>query len=166
MGMTIEYQNVTTLFQENISNNDTLSSYTSDLASLTSYDNWNLFSSQFVQDYKSKFNDRWPGADTQVLTAYQTAQSYPLSLKLQNEARLQNFSSFFNDIVIPFNNETCTVGLWIYQTADSGGGVPGYRDVLTYDYFPLFEPIRAASIASFAGWCILRSRLGRFLIGV
>jgi hypothetical protein len=153
MGMTIEYQNVTTLFQENVSQNDTLSNYTSDLASLTSYDNWHLFGSQFVRHYKSKFNNRWPGADSQVLTAWEAAEpdTYPPSRKVANEARLSNFTSFFNDIVIAYNSETCTEGFWIYQIADTGGGVPEYRDVLTYDYFPPFEPMRAASIASFAG---------------
>ena len=52
--------------------------------------------------------------------------------------------------VIPFNNETCSEGLWIYHISDTGGGVPEYRD-RTLDYFPDFPgAMRGASIAPFA----------------
>lgn len=30
--------------------------------------------------------------------------------------------------VIPGNEETCSDGLWVYQIADTGGGIPEYRD--------------------------------------
>jgi len=150
MGMTIEYQNVTTLFHENVDQNDTLATYTADFSSLTNYDNWNLFGKGFVQDYQARFDGRRPEADYPVLSAWRSAATYPEYRKQWNEDRLVVFKNFFNDIVIPYNNETCTDGLWVYQIADTGGGVPEYRDVLNDDYFPPFQPMRAASIAPFA----------------
>ena len=150
MGMEIVHQNVTTLFHETINQNDTLATYTSDFGSLTRYDNWNLFGKQFVADYQARFDGRWPEADNQVLTAWRIAQTYPDYRKQWNEDRLVIFKNFINDKVIPYNEETCTEGLWVYQIEDTGGGVPEYRDVLNYDYFPPFKPMRAASIAPFA----------------
>lgn len=150
MGMEIVHQNVTTLFHETIDQNDTLANYTSDFGSLTRYDNWNLFGKQFVADYQARFDGRWPEADNQVLTAWRIAQTYPDSRKQANENRLVTFKNFVNDKLIPYSEETCTEGLWVYQIEDTGGGVPEYRDVLNYDYFPPFKPMRAASIAPFA----------------
>ncbi|EXJ54401.1 hypothetical protein A1O7_09740 [Cladophialophora yegresii CBS 114405] len=150
LGMEIEQQNVTTLFHETINQNDTLATYTSDFGSLTRYDNWNLFGEQFVADYRERFDNRTPAADNQVLIAWRQARTYPDYRKNWNEDRMATFGNFVNEKVIPYNNETCTEGFWMYHISDTGGGVPEYRDVLNYDYFPPFRPMRAASIAPYA----------------
>ncbi|KAH0827196.1 hypothetical protein AYO21_07672 [Fonsecaea monophora] len=150
LDMEIEEQNVTTLFRETINQNDTLATYTADFGSLTRYDNWNLFGEKFVADYEERFNNRTPAADNQVLIAWRQARTYPEYRKQWNEDRMATFGDFVNTKVIPYSNETCTEGFWVYHISDTGGGVPEYRDVLNYDYFPPFLPMRAASIAPYA----------------
>ncbi|OAA68564.1 Amidase signature domain protein [Niveomyces insectorum RCEF 264] len=150
MGMEIVPQNVTALFQETVGSNNTLADYTSNFALLTNYDNWHLFGKQFVADYQSRFQGRWPEADNEVLAAWRLAQTLVPSNKTEIEATMATFTEFFNSKVVPYDNQTCTEGFWVYQIEDTGGGVPEYRDVLDYDYFPPFTPMRAASIAPFA----------------
>jgi hypothetical protein len=150
LGMTIEYQNVSTLFHENVDQNDTLASFTSDIGTLTEYDNWHLFGEKFITDYATKYDGRFPEFDIQETTAWAVAASYSAGETQFNEERKARFTEFFNTDVIQYNNETCTEGFWIYQIEDTGGGVPEYRDVLNYDYFLPFSPMRAASIPPFA----------------
>ena len=150
LGMEIVQQNVTALFHETVDPNDTLSNYTSDFSILTRYDNWNLFGKSFVGDYKKQFNGRAPEADNQVLVSWRSAQAMDASTKTAAETKMAVFREFINSKIIPYSNETCTEGFWVYQIQDTGGGVPEYRDVLNYDYFPPFQPMRAASIAPFA----------------
>lgn len=150
LGMTIEHQNVTTLFNENVDQNDTLATFTSPIGTLTKHDNWNLFGKNFTKDYAAKYDGRYPEFDNQVTTSWATGVNYSSEQARFSEARKSRFTEFINTDVIPYNNETCTEGFWVYQIADTGGGVPEYRDVLNYDYFPPFLPMRAASVAPFA----------------
>ncbi|KAE9367964.1 hypothetical protein N431DRAFT_471346 [Stipitochalara longipes BDJ] len=150
LGMTIEYQNVTTLFLENVDQSNTLATFTADIGTLTDHDNWHLFGEKFIADYAAKYDGRYPEFDIQVTTAWAAAVNYSAEEAQFNEGRKARFAEFFNANVIPYNNKTCTEGFRIYQIEDTGGGVPEYRDVLNYDYFPPFLPMRAASIAPFA----------------
>ncbi|KAF7549281.1 hypothetical protein G7046_g8406 [Stylonectria norvegica] len=149
LNMTLEYQNVTELFTTNVDANDTLSNYTSTISSLTSYDNYHLFGKDFLADYYTKF-ERYPELDIAAFQSWQVAQNLTTASKTASEQRRQEFEEFINKHVIPFDSDTCTEGIWVYHISDTGGGVPEYRDILTYDYFPLFKPMRGASIAPFA----------------
>lgn len=150
MGMEIVQQNVTAFFLDTVDQNDTLATYTADFGMLTKYDNWNLFGRQFVADYQARFDGRWPEVDNPVLVAWRLGKAMTAARKAWNEERLVTFEDFVNAKVVPPDNETCTEGLWVYQIEDTGGGVPEYREVLDYDYFPAFKPMRAASLASYA----------------
>ncbi len=151
LGMTIVKQNVTKLFQEHVAPNNTLSNFTSNFGTLTSYDNWNLFGRTFVDDYKVRYDGRWPEADNQVLSAWASAEAMVPANKTSAESQMAVFRRFINTYVLPpSSTNTCSEGLFVYQIEDTGGGVPEYRDVLDYDYFPPFFPMRAASIAPFA----------------
>ena len=147
--MTIEPQNVTEIFLDKVTQNDTLASYTSDIFSMSTYDSYNLFGKKFLDDYEHKFG-QYPELDVAAFSSWQTAPDYTAETRAANEQRRQDFEDFINTYVIPYSDETCTEGFWIYHISDKGGGVPEYRDVLTYDYFPPFNPMRAASIAPFA----------------
>ncbi|CAM1507484.1 Fc.00g071250.m01.CDS01 [Cosmosporella sp. VM-42] len=149
LNMTIEYQNVTELFATNVDANDTLSNYTSTISSLTSYDNYHLFGKYFLANYYAKF-EHYPELDIAAFQPWQLAPNLTVTSKTANEQRRQEFEDFINTPVIPFSSATCTEGFWVYQISDTGGGVPEYRDILTYDYFPPFTPMRGASIAPFA----------------
>jgi len=67
--MTIEYQNVIELFHENVDQNDTLASFTSNIGTLTDYDKWHLFDEKFIADYAAKYDGRYAEFDIQVTTA-------------------------------------------------------------------------------------------------
>ncbi|KAJ9131342.1 Amidase family protein [Pleurostoma richardsiae] len=149
LNMTIEKQNVTELFLSNVDKSDTLSNYTSTISSMTSYDNYNLFGKAFISDYYAKF-DHYPELDIAAFSAWETAPDLTVASKEASEQRRHDFEDFVNTHVIPFDAETCSEGFWVYHISDTGGGVPEYRDVLTYDYFPTFKPMRGASIAPYA----------------
>lgn len=149
LGMTIEQQNVTEIFQANVDANDTLANYTSTISSLTTYDNYNLFGKDFLDDYQAKY-DRYPEVDLPAYTAWQSAPDLTIADKESYEQRREDFEVFFNTKVLPYSEDSCTEGFWVYHISDKGGGVPEYRDVITYDYFPTPKPMRAASIAPYA----------------
>ncbi|KAH9887763.1 amidase signature enzyme [Xylariomycetidae sp. FL2044] len=176
LDMTIEEQNVTRIFAETVAasannNNDTdtntntntnttLADYTADIFDLSTYDNYHLFGRSFLAEYATGHGGRIPPLDLPAQQAYAAAPALTAADKAAREQRRQDFEDFFNAHVLPPSSSssssssggggTCSEGLWVYHISDKGGGVPEYRDVITYDYFPEFEPMRGASIAPFA----------------
>ncbi|KAF2498112.1 amidase signature enzyme [Lophium mytilinum] len=150
LGMTIEYQNTSQIFQEVVGYNGTMGEWTTNVSSLNIYDKWVTMGRQFVEDYGKEFGGRYPELDVSVRTPWAESPTYTKEYYDENTERAWEFTDFINNHVIPGNNDTCSDGLWIYQIADTGGGVPEYRD-RTLDYFPDFaEAMRGASIAPFA----------------
>ncbi|KAF2808928.1 amidase signature enzyme [Mytilinidion resinicola] len=150
LGMTIEYQNTSQIFQEVIGYNGTMGDWTTNVSSLDIYDNWATMGRQFVEDYGKAFGGRYPELDVSVRTPWAESPTYTKEYYDENTERAWEFTDFINNHVITGNNDTCSDGLWIYQIADTGGGVPEYRD-RTLDYFPDFAgAMRGASIAPFA----------------
>lgn len=147
--MTVEQQNLTALFQAHVDPDTTPAAYTANISSLTSYDNYNLFGKRFLSDYDAKFG-RYPELDIAASSTWEASPDYTTEERDKNEKQRQGFEEFINTHAIPASNETCTEGFWVYHISDKGGGVPEYRDVLTYDDFPPFKPMRAANIAPFA----------------
>ncbi|KAF2118816.1 amidase signature domain-containing protein [Lophiotrema nucula] len=151
LGMKIEYQNTSNIFQDVIGYNGTLGDWTSNVSSVNVKDNWDTLGRQFVEDYGKVNGGRYPTRlDAPVRDAWAQSPDYTQEYYETNVNRSWEFTSFWNEHIIPFNNATCSEGLWVYHIADTGGGVPEYRD-RTLDYFPDFPgAMRGASIAPFA----------------
>jgi hypothetical protein len=150
LGMTIEYQNTSQIFQDVVGYNGTLGDWTQNVSSVNIKDNWEAMGRQFVEDYGKAFGGRYPALDISVRVPWSQSPDYSQEYYDTNVNRSWEFTEFWNDHIIPSNDETCTEGLWIYHIADTGGGVPEYRD-RTLDFFPDFPgAMRGASIAPFA----------------
>ncbi|RDW58489.1 hypothetical protein BP5796_12419 [Coleophoma crateriformis] len=150
LGMTIEYQNTSEIFQDIIGYNGTLQEWSTNISSVNIRDNWLALGEQFVSDYGGANGGQYPPLDISVRTPWAKSPTYTEEYYDQNVALSWEFTDFINDHVIIGNNKTCSDGLWIYQIADTGGGVPEYRD-RTLDYFPAYTgAMRGASIAPFA----------------
>lgn len=130
LGMSIEYQNTSAIFQNVVGFNSTLRDWTTNVSSVNIYDNWYapLMGKQFVADYGAAFGGRYPGLDVSVRTPLAESLKYTKDYYAANVKRSWEFTKFWNEHVVVENNKTCSDGLWIYQIADTGGGVPEYRD--------------------------------------
>lgn len=129
LGMTIEEQNTTALFQDwSGGYNGTLGDWTQNVSSVNIKDNWDAMGRQFVEDYSAAFGGRYPELDISVRTPWAESPNYTQEYYEANVERGWEFTDFWNSEVIKNNSETCSDGIWIYQIADTGGGVPEYRD--------------------------------------
>jgi hypothetical protein len=130
LGMTIEKQNTSALFQAwSGGYNGTLGDWTTNVSSVNIKDNWDAIGRQFVADYGAVNGGRYPEhLDITVREPWAESPTYTQEYYDVNVNRSWEFTDFWHSQVIKSNNETCSDGLWIYQIADTGGGVPEYRD--------------------------------------
>ena len=98
------------------------------VSSVNIKDNWDAMGRKFIEDYAAAFDGRYPELDVSVRTPWAESPTYTKEYYDANVNRSWEFTDFWNSEVIPDNAETCSDGLWIYQIADTGGGVPEYKD--------------------------------------
>jgi hypothetical protein len=128
LGMTIEYQNTSQIFQDVIGYDGTIQNWSSNISSVNIRDNWLAMGEKFVSDYGAANDGQYPPLDVSVRTPWAQSPTYTEEYYNDNVERGWEFTDLINNHVIVGNNETCSDGLWVYQIADTGGGVPEYRD--------------------------------------
>jgi hypothetical protein len=100
LNMTIEYQNVTEIFQDVIGYNGTLGDWTTNVSSVNIKDNWEapLMGRQFVEDYGKAFGGRYPELDISVRTPWAVSPTYTQEYYDANTARAWEFTDFWNNV--------------------------------------------------------------------
>ena len=154
LGMVIEEQNTTALFQNwSEGYNGTLGDWTQNVSSVNIKDNWDAMGRQFIEDYAAAYDGRYPELDVSVRTPWAESPTYSQEYYDANVNRSWEFTEFWNSEVIKSDPNTCSEGLWVYQISDTGGGQPEYRD-RTLNVSPLLQFLCVLLTASvFSRFC-------------
>lgn len=130
LGMSIEFQSTSAIFQKVIGYNATMGDWTTNVSSVSIYDNWYAprMGKQFVHDYGAAFGGRYPELDVSARTPWAESPTYTKDDYDANVKKSWDFTDSWNEHVVVGNKETCSDGFWIYQIADTSSGVPEYRD--------------------------------------